>query len=171
MKYGIIYTSKTGNTKKIAEAMKDALAQEECIVFDDHLNPLLSKVDLIFLGSWTDKGTCSEEMKQFYAQLSNQKIALFGTAGFGGSQDYFDQLTKRSMNLLPKDCRVIGSFYCQGKMKDGVRNRYVSMLREHPDDKQLKVSIANFEEAKKHPDEKDLMEAKAFALKMMNSIR
>ena len=37
-----------------------------------------------------------------------------------------------------------------------VKDRYVSMLREHPEDKKLEASIQNFEEALTHPDSEDL---------------
>ncbi|MEG0264403.1 MAG: flavodoxin family protein [Erysipelotrichaceae bacterium] len=167
MKYAILYSSKTGNTKKVAEAIKLALKNHECIACDDKFSIECLNADIIFLGSWTDKGTCSDEMKQFYAKLSNQKIALFGTAGFGGNKEYYENLAKRSIQLLPETCHVLGSFYCQGKMPDVVKNRYVAMLREHPDDTNLQVSIENFEQAKNHPDQEDIKKAQMFAFKMI----
>ena len=41
-----------------------------------------------------------------------------------------------------------------------VRDRYVSLITEHPDDKKIKVSIDNFDKALSHPDENDLQNAK-----------
>ena len=41
-------------------------------------------------------------------------------------------------------------------MPMAVKERYLSMLREHPEDKKLEASIQNFEEALSHPDREDL---------------
>lgn len=49
----------------------------------------------------------------------------------------------------------MGTFFCQGKMKNQVKDKYLQLIREHPEDKNLQVSLQNFEQAKKHPDEKD----------------
>lgn len=37
-----------------------------------------------------------------------------------------------------------------------VRERYIAMITQNPEDKNLKVSLSNFDEALSHPDEKDL---------------
>ena len=41
-------------------------------------------------------------------------------------------------------------------MPMSVKERYVSMLREHPEDKRMQASLQNFEEALAHPDQNDL---------------
>ena len=40
-------------------------------------------------------------------------------------------------------------------MQEAVKERYIKLIQEHPEDKNLKVSLENFEQAKTHPDEKD----------------
>ena len=37
-----------------------------------------------------------------------------------------------------------------------IRDRYVDLIKEHPDDKRLKVSVENFDKALPHPDQEDL---------------
>lgn len=44
------------------------------------------------------------------------------------------------------------------------------MIQEHPDDKQLKVSLDNFDKALLHPDDNDLNNAKNYALKIITKI-
>ena len=58
MKISIVYDSVTGNTKKIAEAIYEVL-KEETISFGKDYD---EQADLYFIGSWTDKGNCSEKM-------------------------------------------------------------------------------------------------------------
>ena len=66
----------------------------------------------------------------------------------------------RIKNNISKTNNILGYFFCQGKMSINVRERYVSLIKEHPDDKNLEVSIANFDKAISHPDEKDIEDAK-----------
>ena len=85
-----------------------------------------------------------------------KKVFIFGTCGFGGSEEYYGKLFERAAGLLDESDEIIGHYYCQGKMPMSVKERYVAMLREHPEDKRMQVSLQNFEEALTHPDQKDL---------------
>lgn len=40
----------------------------------------------------TNKGDCGELMKKFCKDLNHQIIAIFGTVGFGGSEEYYQNL-------------------------------------------------------------------------------
>lgn len=166
MKIAIVFDSNTGNTKKIATCIKDTCINEDIVYFGSPKN--IESVDLIFIGTWIDKGTCSKKIQDFINSLSNQKIAFFATAGFGQSTKYFESLAKRFDNLVSSSNQIIGHFFCQGKMPLTVRSRYVEMIKEHPDDKQLQVNIDNFDAALSHPDEDDLANTKKFALDMIN---
>lgn len=175
MNIEIIYESKTGNTKLIAEAIKEAVNEGNKISFKSIEEKLEQKdigdVDLYFLGSWTDKGDCGEKINEFCKTLNNQNIALFGTAGFGGSEEYYKGLTDRFSDALPEDNEVLGYFYCQGKMPMSIRDRYVSLLRANAEDKKLEVSIENFDKAQSHPDKEDIEQAKAFAEEMIAKVK
>ena len=168
MKIKIVYESKTGNTKLIAESLREYCQKDHTVIFENAEEALQAnnkdeQVDLYFLGSWTDKGDCGDSMKEFCNSLNEEKIAIFGTAGFGGSKEYYDKLADRFSNALPKSNEVLGSFYCQGKMPLGIRDRYELMLKKNPEDKNLEVNIKNFDDAQSHPDRNDLEDAKIFA--------
>ena len=51
---------------------------------------------------------------------------------------------------------IIGNFYCQGKMPLSVKERYINLIKANPEDKNLEVSLENFEKALSHPNEDDL---------------
>ena len=165
MKIAIIYDSITGNTKKIAEAIKEECKNEN-IIFGD-INTNIDDAELIFIGSWTDKGNCSQKIKEKIGTIQNRKIAIFGTAGFGGSEEYFNNLYQRVKQLVSKTNEILGYFYCQGKMPLSVKDRYVKMITEHPDDKKIQVSLENFEKALSHPNDIDVENAKKFAREMI----
>ena len=145
MKVAILFDSKTGNTRQVAEAIQNACAGEKVVAFG--LPQELPEADLYFMGSWTDKGNCSEPVAKLCGGLSGRKAALFGTAGFGGSPAYFQQLGQRFQGAFPPDCIMLGVFFCQGRMPASVRARYEAMLQERPGDEKLEASLKNFDAA------------------------
>ena len=158
----VIYKSVTGNTKLLAEAIAESFGEN--VIYTGEPKDGL-KADFYFIGSWTDKGKCCQEIEDFLKTLDKQKFAYFGTAGFGGSPEYYRVLAERVKDLCPDTCEMTESFFCQGRMPAGVRDRYVAMLQEHPDDKKLEASIKNFDEAQSHPDRTDLKNVCDWAMK------
>lgn len=169
MKIAIIYSSNTGNTKTIAEAIKKELEKENIVCFGK-VTEEIPEADTYFIGSWKNKGNASEDIIKFIKTIKNKKIAYFGTAGYGGSQSYYKTLFERIKANIDPSNQILGYFYCQGKMPMQVRERYVKMITENPDDANLKVSIKNFDEALTHPDEEDLENAKKWVESYKNVI-
>ena len=158
MKTAIIYDSRSGNTKEIAMAIKEEINPDELVYCGAPKEDI--DADMFIVGSWTDKGTCSAKIADFLSSLKNKHIAYFGTAGYGGSSDYYKAIYSRVEKHIDSSNTMYGYFFCQGKMPMAVRDRYVKMITENPEDSDLKVSIANFDEALLHPNDKDLTNAK-----------
>ena len=89
MKYAIVFSSQTGNTKQLAEAVSSVLPQADLCFFGSPSQEAL-QAERLFIGFWTDKGRCNQEITDFLKTLKGKEVFLFGTAGFGGSQEYFD---------------------------------------------------------------------------------
>ena len=172
MKYAVIYESATGNTKQLAEAVREELGVEKCVCFaavsevEENMEEKIKEADVIFLGFWTDKGDCSEKIGKYMETLHGRKVFLFGTAGFGGAEAYFAQILSRVSAHLGEGDMIAGSYMCQGRMPEGVRRRYESMLEgvrrryesmleKNPGDEKMQAMIENFDRALAHPDEKD----------------
>jgi uncharacterized protein YfeS len=81
---------------------------------------------------------------------------LFGTAGFGGDKSYFQGILTRVQTYIDDTNEIVGTYMCQGKMPDSVKQRYLKMSLEKPHDEHIQQMIANFEEAVTHPDLQDL---------------
>lgn len=146
MSYAIICSSKTGNTKKLAQRAREVLGEKnECSTAD---------ADLVLLGSWTDKGGLDPALEDALPQLAAKRVFLFGTCGFGGSQAYYDRVLDRFQSALPEGAQVVGRFMCQGQMLPAVRARYVTMAEQDP--KRFEPMIENFDRALGHPDVADL---------------
>lgn len=150
MKRAIVYHSKTGNTALLAHVIKEELDAPMYTV--ENMEEAL-QADRLYIGFWTDKGSCDEALITFLKQLNKKQIFLFGTAGFGGDPNYFNQILSRVMSNLAADNEVIGTYMCRGKMPMSVRARYEAMLAQND---KMQAMIDNFDQVLSHPDEDDV---------------
>lgn len=134
-RYSIIFSSKTGNTAELANAIRDALPQENCDYFGtSEIEEPVS--EMLYIGFWTDQGNADKSKNQYKA--------------------YFQKVLNNVKSSMDKSNQVVGEYMCQGKMPQAVRDRYVKM-KEQPDHMpNLDLLIANFDRALSHPDKKDL---------------
>lgn len=151
MKYAIVYSSKTGNTALLANTIRETLPAADCLYCGVPSAQAL-EAERIYVGFWTDKGTCDGETAAFLGQITNQQVFLFGTAGFGGAPAYFEKILNAAQENLSDSAQVVGRYMCQGKMPMGVRRRYEAM-EESPN---RQVMLDNFDRALSHPDQQDL---------------
>lgn len=154
-RYSVLFSSQTGNTKILAQAIAQALPAAGCDYFGDYQDRVPSS-PVLFVGFWTDKGTADAATLELLKTVKNKKIFLFGTAGFGGSAAYFQKILLRVQENLDAGNQVIGTFMCQGKMPLSVRQRYEKMKEQPNPAPNLDMLIANFDRALTHPDAQDL---------------
>ena len=165
-KYSVVYHSKTGNTELLANAIKEILSEIDIIYYGAPKTEAM-EASVIFLGFWTDKGESDKISTAFLKTLHNKKIFLFGTAGFGGNDEYFSQILSRVKLHLDDSNVVIGTYMCQGKMPMIVRNRYESMLSN--DSEKMIGLIENFDRALSHPDNTDLEHLQQIVTRIIDS--
>lgn len=156
MSYAIVYSSHTGNTALLAQTIRETLPQEDCVYFGAP-DPSALTAETVYVGFWTDKGTCDASIAQFLQSLTNQKVFLFGTAGFGGAAAYFEQILNRVKENLGDSTELTGTYMCQGKMPQPVRTRYEQM-EEGP---RRTAMLENFDQALSHPNAEDLANLRA----------
>lgn len=162
MNYSIVFSSQTGNTELVARRIRKTLGEEGCTYFGTPADAPAgaTHADLVFVGSWTDKGTASADVLAFLGTLDHARVFLFGTCGYGESEEYFNAILSRIREELSDSCEVAGSFMCQGKMGEAVLDRYRTMLAEaeagSPEAKRAAMLIKNFEVARSHPNTDDL---------------
>lgn len=166
MKYLVIYSSRTGNTEKIAMEIFEALPGQSKDI--QRVEEQKGEADTYFVGFWNNKGICSGDVMEFLENLHGKQVAIFGTCGMGEDAEYCRQVSKRVEALIPEDNRYLGSFICSGRMAPGVLKRY-QMMQDKQDGPQIRRMIQAYEEAMLHPDEKDLKNARAFAEKVAYS--
>lgn len=110
MKFQVIYFSKTGNTKKVAEAVASELGIKAEPVKEAKLN----KDGLIFLGSGNYGGKPAKIMTRFIEDnnFKSRNIFLFGTSG--GGQGIEVQEMENMLNN--KNAIIKGKFFCKGRI-------------------------------------------------------
>ena len=79
----IVYTSRTGNTEKLAEAVFAAVPVKEKNVKRIEERTERDDGEMYLVGFWTDRGTASSEILDLLGNLHGKKVALFGTCGMG----------------------------------------------------------------------------------------
>ena len=154
-RYSIIFSSLTGNTKQLADAIYETLPKENCDYFGikETGQPLS---EMLYIGFWTDQGNADKSALELLQKIKNKKVFLFGTAGFGENEAYFQKVLNNVKSSMDKSNQVVGEYMCQGTMPQAVRDRYVKM-KEQPDHMpNLDLLITNFDRALSHPDKKDL---------------
>ncbi len=129
-----------------------------------------SGADVVFVGFWCDKGSCSPAVQHFLQGLVGKRVFLFGTCGFGESDEYFAQILDRVRTYLPADAQYIGGAMCQGKMGMGVKRRYEGMLEKDPENAQARMLIDNWNKAQSHPNEDDVSRIAAAAKEALEGI-
>ena len=104
----------------LADAIYDVLPKENCD-FYGNVKTQIPQSEMLYIGFWTDKGTADCDTLKLLQSLKNRKVFLFGTAGFGGSDEYFKKILSRVKQSLDLSSVVVGENMCQGKMPQSVR--------------------------------------------------
>lgn len=162
MKITIVCESVTGNTAQLAEALKFHLRRHEVTLLTQAPGAATEQ-DVLFAGCWTDKGDCTPAMAAFLEKLEHQNVFLFGTCGYGGSEEYFDTVYRRFAAHVKASNTILGHYICQGRMPVTVVQRYEAMLEANPGSERWMACIANYNQALAHPNEADLAALKGAA--------
>ncbi|MFH1450429.1 MAG: flavodoxin domain-containing protein [archaeon] len=113
MDYEVIYFSKSSrqNTKKIAEAIADALKVTATRVTPEMR---ISKSKVLFLGTGVYMWHAGKDMRKFidnFPQSEGQKVAIFMTHGGNNTEALAEMKTK----LEEKGCNIIETWECLGE--------------------------------------------------------
>ena len=112
MTYAVRYYTKTGNTKRLAEAVAKELGVEALPISD----PITEPVDLLFLGNSYYAFTIDPEVRTFVSSLDRAKVGKlvnFGSAAMLNST-YKKVKAVADKVGIPMDSR---EFHCRGEFK------------------------------------------------------
>lgn len=171
-KTAVIYSSLTGNTKEVAEAIYSQLS-EPCSIYALKESPTidLDQYAHIILGFWVDKSTADPLAAEFISKIHHKNIALFATVGAPPTMpvpaddctDYGEKCLSNAAALLNKNCKLVHRFICQGRISAQMTAAFRQFPVGHPHCLTPERS-ARHQASQSHPDNSDLAAAKQFAI-------
>jgi flavodoxin len=168
----IVYSSKTGNTRKLAEGihrgLADALGREPRLAAVEE-SPDPAGADWILLGFWADRGAADQKTLRYLQSLEGRNIGLFGTLGADPGSDHARDIGRKVQELAAEKNTALGCFLCQGRIDPALTERFRSLPADDPH-AMTPERMRRHEEAARHPDEKDLADATAACLAMIGSL-
>lgn len=165
MDYLVVYTSKTGNTEKVAMKIFEALpGKSKDIVSLEEWKK--ESADTYFVGFWNDRGTCPGSVMEFLSGLHGKRVALFGTCGLCGNEEYFKKVENQVSIFVPDDNEYLGCFLCGGKMRPQVLEKY-RQIQVEQDTPQIRAMISGYETAMLHPNEQDFEDVRRFVMEVI----
>ena len=161
----VVFSTSTGNTKKIADAIFSALKDKDKKITDvNEINTInINEFERIIIGGWIDKGKIDEKAKEFVTNLKNKKLGLFLTMGGNPETDRAKKCVQKVRELLKKNGNIVEkTFVCQGAIDPNLINKFREMTKQgiaEPFAVTPEREV-RWAEAAKHPDEKDIENAK-----------
>lgn len=151
----VAYYSKTGNTKKIAEAIYEALPDIKAIKPINEIQPT-DEYHLIFIGFPVHSHSVPFKVEKFLKSIpKGKKIALFSTHGSLTGSRLSREAIEHAV-VVASQAKVVSTFSCRGK----VSPEALEILSRSPEHEAWADMAAS---ARAHPNEQDLEEARAFA--------
>jgi flavodoxin len=168
MKSMVVYSSRTGNTKAVAEAIQAAMP-EGCELYAVEEAPSSEAYELVAVGFWVDRGTADANAQKYLGGIKNKTVILFGTLGAFPDSDHARDSMARAAMLLPQGNALLGTFICQGRVDPKIVKRFKDLPAGHPH-APTPESIARQQAASCHPDEADFARAKKVIEKIVAGI-
>ena len=154
----LVYSSKTGNTRKLAEAIGEIMpAGADFYPIEEA--PLPDSYDFIVLGFWVDRGTADQKTLAYIEKIEDKAVAFFATLGAYPDSEHAKNVVERVTGLLGAKNRVLDHFICQGKIDPGLTEKFKELPPEHPH-AMTPERMARHQEASKHPNQQDLQQAR-----------
>ena len=161
----VVYSSLTGNTKEVAEAIFEVLP-EGSEIFPVEEAPSAQGYENIAVGYWVDKGTANTKAMAYMKEMTYSKVFLFATLGAYPDSDHAARSLERGAEFLGEGCTVTGTFICHGRISKVVMDRRKTMPVDHPHAPNAE-RLKRWEIASTHPDQADFAAAQEAIKKVL----
>ena len=154
MKVAVFYSTRTGNTRRLAQGIADELSAYAPALIDlAQLQGPLPAADCYLVGYWADRGRADERAQLFLKQLTGQKVGLFGTLGAYPYGPHARHIMQAAEDCLSDSCLLMGHFLCQGPVDPDLLQRMAADKPIAPQAKTRHVIAAT------HPNQTDIQYA------------
>ena len=149
----VIYSSRTGNTKKVAEHLAEALGASCHSVKDTTAVP---ESAALCIGTWIDRGTADAAAKKYIESLRGRRVFIYGTLGAEPDSEHCAKCIANIRALFDASNLVQGA----------IDPMLIEMFKSMPQDNVHAFTAENaarYEAAASHPDENDFAQVVAAA--------
>jgi flavodoxin len=147
MKSLIVYSSQTGNTRKLAEAVFEALPGKKALYSVDEA-PDPSGYGFIAVGFWLMQGKPDPKSSKYLGKIGEKPLFLFASHGAGAASDHAIKGMEVAKSFAP-DSDIWGTYSCQGEVDQKILEK-ASKKPEPP------VWLTDAPNAKGHPNSADI---------------
>lgn len=161
MRILVAYTSRTGNTKKVAEAIYEEIEEEKAIKeFDDIEN--LNDYDIVFVGFPIENfGPCEKAKDFLKSYCAGKTIVLFITHAAPEYMKFVPEWLVKCIEAA-SESNVGAVFNCQGELAENVKQ---SMLKNP--DPMIRFWAEKSSRSKGQPDAARIERARSFVREIM----
>ena len=150
----IVYSSCTGNTRKVAEALADTSGLP---CFPVRIAPEPDDFDILALGFWVRKGLPDARALRYMERIRGKHVFFFGTLGAWPHSDHARRCMAATHKILQAGGNtVVDGFLCQGRVNPQV----VAASQRKGGHPLSPERLARLREAERHPDAADLAAAR-----------
>ena len=150
----IVYSSCTGNTRKVAEALADTSGLPS---FPVRNAPEPDDFDMLALGFWVRKGRPDARALRYMDRVRGKHVFFFGTLGAWPHSDHARRCMAATHEILQAGGNtVVDGFLCQGRVNPQV----VAASQRKGGHPLSPERLARLREAARHPDATDLAAAR-----------
>lgn len=163
MKAAVVYSTLTGNTRRVAEAFCAGLGSGTEL-FDVKDAPDPAAFDLVVMGFWVDRGHPDQKSMDFMRRVAGKKVFSLFTLGAKPKTAHAFKCAYTSASYWGEGCEQIGSWHCQG----AIDPKLIEQMRRMPKmpgnpHAATPETEARWAAAASHPDAEDLEAAKEVA--------
>ncbi|HBI36051.1 MAG: hypothetical protein A2015_08400 [Spirochaetes bacterium GWF1_31_7] len=171
----IAYFSKSGNTKLLAEQIKNTLNSKNLSYDFKDVNNLdfnnLSQYDLFMIGSPCYSSDIVPIIKKLLLYISklNKKVLLFVTHSTDISGEKYNKWAlgcEKTFNQIINKNNILGYYHCMGKPNLMIQYfiKFIVFKKQKPGWLDFKKDMMN------HPNTKDLEDFKSYIVKIINNL-
>lgn len=166
-KWGVFYSSVTGNTKMIAEKIAEAAGGADLLPVEE-MPEDLSGYEVVALGYWLRLGGADPKMMRYLPKVKDSTVILFETHGTDPGSEHAVTAYARAAYLLGEGCEILGTFGCQGKINPALIEK---RKNSSPDDPHGgTAAMERWKRAANHPNEEDFSAAADFVAQMKRKL-
>ena len=166
-KWAVIYSSVTGNTRQIAEAIAQQAGNADIFRVQDAPADV-SGYDVVAIGYWLRLGQPDPLTLKYLSGVKDAKVVFFQTHGTSPTSEHAITSFARAGYYLGAGCEILGTFGCRGKINPAMLEKRRNAGADDPHGGAK--SAERWKLAASHPDAQDLAKARDFVEHMEHKL-